>query len=166
MAVFTKRNSFPVFGGIGLLLTTRAEKTRLFFSIPFHRIGKIVLDVSDCRFHVLCVYSPTAVDHHRAECRTFYDEHSTLVNDIPLRDHILICGDLNVPLTADGCRLNMYVASRTQIGRPTGVHQPLLTNCCKRHHATKTKQVADLRRSEGEMHARRLDIRKETFQTT
>ena len=50
-----------------------------------------------------CVYAPTAVNHHRDECRTFYDKLSPLVNDIPLCDHILICGDLNAPLTADGC---------------------------------------------------------------
>ena len=52
---------------------------------------------------VFCVYSPTPVDHHRAECHTFYDELSSLVNDIHLRDHILICGDLNAPLTTYGC---------------------------------------------------------------
>ena len=37
---------------------------------------------------------------------------------------------------------------RTAYGSPTGVYQPLRTNRCKRHHATKTKQVADLRRPE------------------
>ena len=59
--------------------------------------------IPDRRFHVFCVYAPTAVDKHKAECCTFYDELSSLVNDIPLRGHILICGDLNAPLTADGC---------------------------------------------------------------
>ena len=80
-------------------------KTRLLFSFPSHRIRKIVLDVRDRRFCIFCVYALTAVDNHKAECRTFCDELSTLVNDIPLRDHILICGDLNAPLTADGCRV-------------------------------------------------------------
>ena len=80
-------------------------KTLLLFSFPSHRIGKIVLDVRTRRFHIFCVYEPTAVDNHKAECRTFYVEFSSLVNDIPLRDHILICGDLNAPLTVDGCRV-------------------------------------------------------------
>ena len=95
----------PGVGGIRFLLSPRAVKTLLFFSLPSHRIGKIVLDVSDRRFHIFCVYAPTAVDNHKAECRTFHDELSSLVNDTPLHDHILICGDLNVPMTADGCRV-------------------------------------------------------------
>ena len=80
-------------------------KTLQLFSFSSHRIGKIVLDVRDRRFHIFCVYAPTAVDNHKAECRTFYDEPSSLVIDIPLRDHILICGDLNAPMTADGCQV-------------------------------------------------------------
>ena len=95
----------PGVGGIGFLLSPRAVKTRLFFSFPSHRIGKIVLDDSDRCFHVFCAYAPTAVNNHKAECRTFHDELSSLVIDIPLRDHILICGDLNAPLTAVGCRV-------------------------------------------------------------
>ena len=95
----------PGVGGIGFLLSPRAVKTRLLSSFSSHRIGKIVLDVSDRRFHIFCVYAPTAVDNHKAECRTFYDELSSLVIDIPLRGHILICGDLNASLTADGCRV-------------------------------------------------------------
>ena len=39
----------------------------------------------------------------KKECCTFYDELSSLVKDIPLRDHILIWDDLNAPFTADGC---------------------------------------------------------------
>ena len=80
-------------------------KALLFFSFPSHRIGKIVLNVVDRRFHVLCVNAPTAVDHHRAECRIFYDELSPLVNHVSLPDHILICGDLNASLTVDGRRV-------------------------------------------------------------
>ena len=120
--------------------------------------------VSDRQFNIFCVYAPTAANNHKAECCTFYDKLSSLVNDIPLRDHILICGDLNAPLTAYGCRVKMYVASRTANRLPYRLlydliyNITLLSNCCKRHHATKTKQVADLWRSEGEMHALRLDI--------
>ena len=95
----------PGVGGNGFLLSPRAVKTRLFFSFPSHSIEKIVLDVRDRRFHIFCVYAPTAVDNHKAECRTFYDQLSSLVIDITLRNHILICGDLNAPLTADGCRV-------------------------------------------------------------
>ena len=63
------------------------------------------MDVSDRRFHTFCVHAPTAVHNHRVEYRTFYDELSSLANDIPLRDYILICGDRNASLTADGCRV-------------------------------------------------------------
>ena len=91
--------------GIGFLPSPRAVKNLLLFSFPSHRILKIVLDVRVRRDHIFCVYAPTAVDNHKAECRTFYDELSSLVIDIPLRDHILICGDLNAPLAADGCRM-------------------------------------------------------------
>ena len=66
----------------------------------------LVLDARDRRFHIFCVYVSAAVDNHKAQCRTFYVELSSLVIDIPPRDHILICGDLNAPLTADGCRVN------------------------------------------------------------
>ena len=70
--------------------------------------------VSDRRFHVFCIYVPKAVDHHRAECRALFDELSSLVIDISLRDHILICGDLNNPLTADECRVkNEYGESNS-----------------------------------------------------
>ena len=92
-------------GGIRFLLPPHVVKALLFFSFPSHRIRRIVQDVSDWRFCVFCIYEPTAVNHHRAECRTFYDELFSLDIDIPLRDHILICGDLNAPLTADGCRV-------------------------------------------------------------
>ena len=95
----------PGVGYVGFLLSPRAVKALLFFSFLSHRIGKIVLDVCDRRFDAFCVYAPTAVDHHRAECRTFYKKLSSLVNDIPIRDHILICGDLKAPLPADGCRM-------------------------------------------------------------
>ena len=100
-----KQTPSPGVGGIGFLPSSRAVKTLLLFSFSSHHIGKIVLDVRDRRFHIFCVYSPTAVDNHKAECHTFYVELSSLINDIPLRDHILICGDLNAPLTADGCRV-------------------------------------------------------------
>ena len=95
----------PGVGDFGFLLSPRAVKTRLLFSFPCHRIGKIVLDVRDRRFHIFCVYAPTVVDNHKAECRTFYYELSSFVNDIPLRDHILIWGDLIALLTVDGFRV-------------------------------------------------------------
>ena len=68
-----KETPSPGVGGIGFLLSPRAVKTLLLFSFPSHRIGKIVVDVRDRRFHIFCAYAPTAVDNHKAECRTFYD---------------------------------------------------------------------------------------------
>ena len=107
--------TYPGVGGIAFLLSPRAVNDMLFFSFTFtSHIGKIILDVSDLRIHVFCVHAPTAVDHHKAECRTFYDQFSSLVNDIPLRDHILICSDINALLTADGCQVkNVCVESNS-----------------------------------------------------
>ena len=103
---------------IGFLLSPRAMMALLFFSFPSHHIRKTVLHIIDRRFHVFCVYAPTAVGRHRAECHTFYDGFSSLVNDAPLHDHILICDDLNIPLTANVCRVKMYVMSRTANRKP------------------------------------------------
>ena len=110
----------PGVGGIGFLLSHRAVKTLLLLSFHSRRIGEIVLDVRDRRFHVFCVNAPTAVDNHKAESRTFCGELSSLVNDIPLRDHILICGNLNIPLTADGCRV------KNVCGKPNSNSEALL----------------------------------------
>ena len=79
---FISETPSPRAGGIGFLLSPRAVKAMLLLSSPIQGIGKIALDVSDRRFHVFCVYAPTAVDHRRAEYRTFYDELSSLVNDL------------------------------------------------------------------------------------
>ena len=131
-----KETPSPGVCGIGCFPSPRAVKTRLLFSFPCHRIGKIVLDVRYRRYHLFCVYAPTAVDNHKAECRTFYDELSSLINDIPLRDHILICGDCNAPLTVDGCQL------KNVCGKPhsnSEAQQALINLRCKRHHATKNE---------------------------
>ena len=87
---------FVLSGGIEFFLSPRAVN----LTFPCHRIGKIVLDVSDRRFHI-------SVSIHQQQ--SIIIEQSvklfSLVNVIPLRDHILICGDLNALLTADGCRV-------------------------------------------------------------
>ena len=105
MANLAKLNPFPGVGDIGFLQSHPVVETQLFSSFLSHCIGNVVLDVSERRFHVFCVHAPTAVDYHGTEYCTFYDELSTLLNDIPLRDLMLICGNLNVPSTADGCRM-------------------------------------------------------------
>ena len=85
--------------------------------------------------HILCLCTDI-VDNHKAECRTFYDELSSLINDIPLRDHILICGDFNAPLTVDGRQL------KNVCGKPhsnSEAQQALINLRCKRFHATKNE---------------------------
>ena len=105
MALFAQRNSFPWGWWHRIHSVASCREDPAVLLPPSHRIERIVLDVSDRRLHIFCVNAPTAVDNHKAECSTFYDELSSLVNDIPLSDHILICGALNVPLSADGCRV-------------------------------------------------------------
>ena len=114
--------------GIGFLQSPRAVKTPLVFSFLSHRIGKIALGVKDRRFNIFCVYAPTAVDNHKAECRTFYDELSSLVNDIPLRDHILICRDLNALLTADRCRVKNVCGKSESIQSFINLHDLIAEN--------------------------------------
>ena len=136
-----KETPSPGVGGIGFLPSPRAVKTLLLFSFPSHRIGKLVLDVRNRRFHIFCVHSPTEVDNHKAQCRTFNDELFSLVIDIPLRDHILIHGDLNAPLTADGCRV------KNVCGKPNSnwealpafinLHDLLAANSIMRHKRIK-----------------------------
>ena len=121
MAVFFPSET-PSFGdgGIGFLLSPPAMKALPFVFFPSHRIGKIVLDVSDRRFHVICFYAPIAAVHHSADCRIFYDDLFSVVNDTPLRDHILICDDRIAPLTADGCR------GKNTHGEPNSIWEALL----------------------------------------
>ena len=50
---FLNETPSPMVGGIGLLLSPGAVKTLPLFSFPSHRIGKIVLNVRDRRFHII-----------------------------------------------------------------------------------------------------------------
>ena len=120
MAVFAKQNSFPWGGWHQIPSFASCSEDPAVILLPSHRIGNIVLYIRDRRFHAFCVYAPTAVDNHKAECRTFYDELSSLVIDIPLRDHILISGDLNARLTAEGCRV------KNVCGKPNSNSEALL----------------------------------------
>ena len=89
-----------------------------------------------------------------------------MVNDIPLRDQILICGDLNVVLTADGCRGRNLCGEANSNSEALqtfiNLHDLISENGIMRQ---KRKQVANNRRLQGKMHALRLDIRQESYQT-
>ena len=88
------------------------------------------------------------------------------MTNLPPWSMISLSGNLNAPLTAVGCLVKNACGEPNSNSKVLqGVHQPTRSNCCKRHHATKTKQVANLRRPEGEVHALRLNNRLESLQT-
>ena len=70
-------------------------------------------------------------------------EHSmtNLVNDIPPRDHILINGDLNAPLTADGCRVKHVCGEPNSNSEAlqafTNLHDLIATNGIMREKRSK-----------------------------
>ena len=105
MAVFAQGNSFPwgVWHRISSITSCREDSAVILLLQSSY--WKNFTGCQGPTFsHILCLCTDI-VDSHKAECRTFYDELSSLIIDIPLRDYILICGDLNAQLAADGCRV-------------------------------------------------------------
>ena len=68
-------------------------------------IGKLVFDISRRPIHILSIYGPTAIDAHTNETMSFYDRFSSIVDEIPIRDHLFLCGDLNATLPVDKVRV-------------------------------------------------------------
>ena len=54
---------------------------------------------------VCIVFAPTAIDAHANETMTFYDRLSSIVDAIPSRDHLFLCGDFNATLPVDKVRV-------------------------------------------------------------
>ena len=60
-----------------------------------------MFDISRRRIHILSIYAPTAIDAHTNETMSFYDRLSSIVDAIPSRDHLFLCGDFNATLPVD-----------------------------------------------------------------
>ena len=65
------------------------------------RIGKLLFYISRRRIHILSIYALTAIDAHTNETMSFYDRLSSIVDAIPTRDHLFVCGDFNATLPVD-----------------------------------------------------------------
>ena len=64
-----------------------------------------MFDISRRRIHILSIYAPIAIDAHTNETMCFYDRHSSIVDAIPTRDHLFLCGDFNATLPVDKVRV-------------------------------------------------------------
>ena len=64
-----------------------------------------MFDISRRRIHILSIYAPTAIYAHTNETMSFYDRLSSIVDAIPTRDHLFLCGDFNATLPADKVRV-------------------------------------------------------------
>ena len=61
--------------------------------------------ISRRRIHILSIYAPTTIDAHTNETMSFYDRLSSIVDAIPSRDHLFLCGGFNATLPVDKVRV-------------------------------------------------------------
>ena len=92
-------------GGIGFVISPRCSYKLISSEFFSTRIGKLVFDISRRRIHILSIYDPTAIDAHTNETMSFYDRLSSIVDAIPTRDHLFLCGDFNATLPVDKVRV-------------------------------------------------------------
>ena len=95
----------PGIGGIGIVISPRSFYELISSEFFSTIIGKLVFDVSCRRIHVLSIYVPTAIDAHTNETMSFYDRLSSIVDAIPSRDHLFLCGDFDATLPVDKVRV-------------------------------------------------------------
>ena len=103
--LFMNDTHSPGVGGIGFVISPRCSYKLISSEFFSTRIGKLVIDVSRRRIHILSIYSPTAIDAHTNETIAFYDRLSSIVEAIPTRDHLFLCGDFNATLPVDKVRV-------------------------------------------------------------
>ena len=96
--LFMNDTHSPGVGGIGFVISPRCSYELISSEFFSTRIGKLVFDVSRRRIHILYIYAPTAIGAHTNETMSFYDRLSSIVDTIPTRDHLFLCGDFNTTL--------------------------------------------------------------------
>ena len=92
-------------GGNDLVISPRCSYKLISSEFFSTRIEKLVFHVSRRRIHILSIYAPTAIDAHTNETMSFYDSLPSIVDAIPLRDHLFLCGDFNATLPVDKVRV-------------------------------------------------------------
>ena len=95
----------PGVGAIGFVISPRCSYKLISSEFLSTRIWKLVIDISRRRIHILSIYAPTAIDAHTNETMSFYDRLSSIVDAIPSRDHLFLCGDCNTTLPVDKVRV-------------------------------------------------------------
>ena len=95
----------PGVGGICSLISPRCSYKLISSEVFSTRIGKLVFDVSRRRIHILSIYAPTAIDAHTNETMSFYNRLSSIVDAIPTRNRLFLCGDFIATLPADKVRV-------------------------------------------------------------
>ena len=99
--LFMNDTHSPGVGGIGFVISPRCSYKLIsseFFSTV---IAKLVFDISCRQIHILSIYAPTTIDAHMNETLSFDDRLSSIVDAIPTRDHLFLCGDFNATLPVD-----------------------------------------------------------------
>ena len=103
--LFMNDTHSPGVGGIGFVIYPRCSYRHIFSEFFSTRIGKLVFDVIRRRIHILSIYAPTAIDARTNETMSLYDRLSSIVDAIPSRDHLFLCGDFNATLPVDKVRV-------------------------------------------------------------
>ena len=91
-----KNNINASVGGVGILLSPRAQKTLSNIEIISPRI--IIASFNgNPRASIICCYSPTNCSNEQ-DIKIFYDELSSLIRQIPKHHVIILAGDFNAKL--------------------------------------------------------------------
>lgn len=89
-------------GGVGFLLSPKANTSLLQFDSSHHRLASISLQLKDNKLNIMNCYMPTACAPNLLEVTTCVDIISQYISNQASRDITLIVGDLNADLPQDG----------------------------------------------------------------
>ena len=103
--LFMNGTHSPGVGGIGFGISPQCSYKLISSEFFTTRIVKLVFDISRRQIHILSIFALTAIDAHTNETMSFYDRLSSIVDAIPTRDHLFICGDFNATLPVDKVRV-------------------------------------------------------------
>ena len=95
--LFMNDTHSPGIGGIGFVISPRCSYKLISSELFPTRIGKLVFDISRRRIHILSIYARPQSMHIRMK-QCLYMTLSSIVDAIPTRDHLFICGDFNATL--------------------------------------------------------------------
>ena len=106
--LFMNDTHLPGIGGIGFVISPRCSYKLISSEFFSTRIGKLVLDISCRRIHILSIYAPTTINAHTNETMSFNDRLSSIVDVIPTRNYLFS----NPLLSAMTCLLPMHTQGK------------------------------------------------------